>query len=167
MSTLFKKPTREITVIAAMSENAVIGDNGKLPWSIPEELRFFKKTTMGGTLVMGRKTFESIGRPLPGRKTIVVTRSLDWESPGVIVANRLETALELSGNGNVFIAGGGEVYSQALLFANNLLISVIKGDFKGDTYFPSIDPTVWHKSYTISYQEFKVVSYRRNAPRSI
>src|SRR5690606_221775 len=102
-----------VTIVAAVARNRVIGRDNDLPWRIPEDLRRFKELTMGGVLVMGRKTYESIGRPLPGRRTVVVSRNPDLEIEGVEMAPSLEMALEIAGGDDVFVVGGGEIYRQA------------------------------------------------------
>jgi dihydrofolate reductase len=134
-----KKPL--ISLIAAMSSNRVIGVQNKLPWDIPEDLKRFRALTAGHVIIMGRKTFESIGRPLPGRDNRVVTRQKDYKPEGVKVYATLEAALaERVPDGlkddEVFVIGGGEIYAQALPFADRLHLTVIDQEFKGDAYFP-------------------------------
>ncbi|HLU31008.1 MAG TPA: dihydrofolate reductase [Acidimicrobiia bacterium] len=130
-------------LVAAVARNGVIGRDGDLPWHIPEDLRRFKEMTMGGTLVMGRKTYESIGRPLPGRTTVVVTRQPDWSAPGVEVASSLESALEVAGSDDVFVVGGAEIYRQVLErgLVDVLELTEIDADHEGDTFFPPLDPS--------------------------
>ncbi|HEX2154338.1 MAG TPA: dihydrofolate reductase [Acidimicrobiia bacterium] len=127
-----------VTVVAAVARNGVIGRDGNLPWHLPEDLRRFKEMTMGGVLVMGRKTYESIGRPLPGRTTVVVTRRPDWSADGVEVAASLEEALDRPGE--LFVVGGAEIYRQALELADALEITEVDAEPEGDTYFPEIPP---------------------------
>lgn len=129
-----------IYAIAAMSENRVIGDHGKIPWHIPEDFRWFKHKTMGGTLIMGRKTFESIGKPLPGRKTLVLThRPLDVA--GVETCSNLalfETEyLKDHPNDHFWVCGGGTVYSQLLDHCRYLYLTIVKKEAKGDVFFPA------------------------------
>lgn len=126
-------------IIAAMARNRVIGRAGGLPWHLPADLRRFKATTMGHTLVMGRTTYESIGRPLPGRRTIVVTRQPGWMMPGVDVARSVDEALEMQGASDMFIAGGGDVYRQTLDRVDRLYLTCLGRDVEGDTYFPPFD----------------------------
>lgn len=126
-------------IIAAMARNRVIGRAGGLPWHLPADLRRFKAITMGHTLVMGRTTYESIGRPLPGRRTIVVTRQPGWMMPGVDVARSVDEALEMQGASDMFIAGGGDVYRQTLDRVDRLYLTCLGRDVEGDTYFPPFD----------------------------
>lgn len=132
-----------IHVIAAMSENRVIGRDNQLPWRLPADLKRFKAATMGHALVMGRKTYESIGRPLPGRRTIVLSRDESYRPEGVEVASSLDRGLELAGKEEVFIAGGGEVYRRALDLADDILLTVVHGRVEGDAFFPSLNPGIW------------------------
>ncbi|MEA2694283.1 MAG: dihydrofolate reductase, partial [Acidobacteriota bacterium] len=119
-----------------MAANRVIGDGNRLPWRLPEDLARFKRLTMGGTLILGRKTYESIGRPLPGRKTVVVSRQPGYAPEGVLVARSIEEALERAGEGNVWIAGGAEIYRQALDKAERLYLTRIEAEVPGDAFFP-------------------------------
>ena len=135
---------RAISAIAAMAANRVIGDRDRLPWRLPEDLARFKRLTMGGTLLLGRKTYESIGRPLPGRTTVVVSRQPGYAPEGVLVAGSIDLALERAGEGNVWIAGGAEIYRQALDRAERLHLTRIEADFPGDAFFPELDPDTWH-----------------------
>ncbi|MDY7095722.1 MAG: dihydrofolate reductase [Acidobacteriota bacterium] len=132
-----------IHLIAAMAENRVIGRDNQLPWRLPADLKRFKAATMGHVLVMGRKTYESIGRPLPGRRTVVLSRDDGYRPEGVEVASSLPRALELAGEQEVFVAGGGEVYRRALELADDVLLTVVHGEVEGDAFFPPLDPAVW------------------------
>jgi dihydrofolate reductase len=132
-----------VHLIAAMSENRVIGRDNQLPWRLPADLKRFKAATMGHVLVMGRKTYESIGRPLPGRRTIVLSRDAGYRPEGVEVASSLSEALELAGDEEVFIAGGGEVYRRALEVADDILLTLVHGHIEGDAFFPSLNPGIW------------------------
>lgn len=127
-----------VTIVAAVARNGVIGRDGGLPWHLPGDLRRFKRLTMGGTLVMGRKTYESIGRPLPGRTTVVVTRQPDWSVEGVVVARSVKEALEAAGDGEVFVVGGAEIYRQTMEVADALEITEVDAEPEGDTHFPEI-----------------------------
>lgn len=130
-----------IAIIAAMSINGVIGRDNAIPWSIPADLARFRELTLGHTLIMGRKTFESIGRALPGRRNIVVSRQADFAAAGVVAAGSLEEALSLaSSDGEVFICGGGEIYRQALPLARRLYLTLLDCEVDGDTFFPIIPP---------------------------
>jgi len=136
-----------VTLIVAVARNGVIGRNGKLPWRLPEDLAFFKRTTMGSPIIMGRRTWESIGRPLPGRRNIVVSRSNEFTAPGAEVAADLDAALALcAGTAEAFVIGGAQLYAVALPRAQRLVITEIDADFEGDTYWPSIDKAQWQET---------------------
>lgn len=125
-------------IIVARSKNNVIGKGTQIPWRVKGEQRLFKDITMGGVLILGRKTWESIGRPLPGRETIVITRRPDYEAPGCHIADSLDAALDMASamNRPVFIAGGGEIYRQALASVDAVHISTIDTTVEGDVTFP-------------------------------
>lgn len=151
-----------VTLIAAVAEGGVIGRDGAIPWHVPGELARFKETTMGHPLVMGRKTFESIGRPLPGRRCIVITRSLAWRHPGVETAHSFAQALALAGPADeVFVAGGGQVYAEALPFAHRMILSEIPQDHEGDAHFPAWSPSQWREVSRTPYPGYAVVTYER------
>jgi len=126
-----------VTVIVAMSTNRVIGINNSLPWCIPDDLKRFKRITMGKSVIMGRKTFESIGRPLPGRTNVVVTRS-GWSAEGVETRTSIEDAIR--DFPSAMVIGGSEVYRQALEIAGAIEMTVIDRDFEGDAMFPELGP---------------------------
>ena len=129
----------KISIIAAMDEKRGIGKNGELPWHISADLKRFKDLTTDHTVIMGRKTFESIGHPLPNRKNIIVTHNLSYNSMGSQVATSLHDAIEMAKMDNeteVFIIGGGEIFSQAVMFADELYLTIVEGDFGADTFFP-------------------------------
>jgi dihydrofolate reductase len=153
-----------INVIAAVAQSGVIGANNQLPWRLPADLKRFKALTMGHTLVMGRKTFDSIGRPLPGRATIVITRDRTWTREGVTVAHSLDEAMEHA-SGEVFVAGGSEIYALAMERAQRLYITHVKEPFDGDAYFPPIDPAIWRAVERELHEEgelpFEFVTYSR------
>ena len=133
-----------ISLIAAVARNGVIGDGDAMPWHLPEDLAYFKATTLGHPLVMGRKTFDSIGRALPGRRTIVITRQADWHHADVETAHSFPEALSLAGPADeVYVVGGGEVYAQAMPFAHRLLITEVDQAPAGSVHFPAIDPQRW------------------------
>lgn len=130
-------------IIAAVADNNVIGNANALPWRCPADLARFKALTLGNTLIMGRKTFESIGRPLPGRTTLVLTRQNDFEVPGVLVARDWVEAVALVPGPNAFVAGGAEIYRLFLPLASKLFLTRVHGNFDGDTYFPPFDRDEW------------------------
>ena len=133
-----------LSLIVAASRNGVIGASGKLPWHLPADLRRFKQLTMGHPVVMGRRTFESIGKPLPGRANIVITRQKDYQACGAAVAHSLEEALRMCENEKeAFVIGGASIYREALPRADRIYLTRIDQDFEGDTYLPQIDQTVW------------------------
>lgn len=134
-----------ISFIVAMDKNNVIGYQNKLPWHIPNDLRFFKETTMGHTIVMGRKTFESIGRVLPKRKHIVLTTSKKSFPEGVEVVSNIEEIIQLSKKSEeeLFVIGGGVIFKQMLYYADRLYVTVIDESFPGDVYFPEISMDDW------------------------
>lgn len=134
-----------LSLIVAMAKNRVIGHENKMPWHLPAELSYFKRVTTGHPIIMGRKTFESIGRPLPGRRNIVVSRNAHFHAPGVEVANSLESALALCANENPFVIGGASLYADALKFAVRLYVTEIEAELVGDTFFPLIDNSVWQE----------------------
>lgn len=151
-------------IVAAVGRNGVIGVDGRLPWRISDDLARFKQLTMGHALVMGRATFESIGRPLPGRSTIVLTRQPDWSHDGVEVADSLEQALALAaGRGqDVFIAGGAAVYRSALDVADGMELTEVEAEPEGDTWFPQVDWSQWREVRRDSRDGFSFVSYQRS-----
>lgn len=128
-----------ISIIAAVASNGVIGRNGGLPWHLPADLRRFREITAGHAVIMGRKTFESIGRPLPDRVNIVVSRQAAYGTAGIVVAGSLQAALALAaGEDEVFICGGGEIYRQALPLADRIYLTVLDQPFDGTVFFPEI-----------------------------
>lgn len=142
--------TVPVALIAAVAENGVIGLGNSIPWRLPSDFAFFKRMTVGKPLVMGRRTFESIGRPLPERVNIVVSRQRGYQPDGVLVIDRLEAALDhaqaiaaADGAGEVMVAGGEAIYRAALPLADRLYISHVALAPEGDAFFPEIDPTVW------------------------
>lgn len=137
-----------IKIIVAMSKNRVIGDSNTLIWHLPEDLKRFRQLTTGNTIVMGRKTYESIGKPLPNRRSIIITRDPDYSAEGCEVVNSLEEALLLSNN-DCFIIGGGEIYRQVIDIADRIYLTVINKEFEGDTSFPELKDWV-----EISYEDF-------------
>lgn len=136
-----------LSIIAAMAKNRVIGTNNTLPWRLPEDLKHFKALTSGHHILMGRKTFDSLGRPLPGRTSVVITRSRDLQLPGCIVANSIEDAIAACNQDNeIFIIGGAELYLQALDVADRIYLTEIQAEFEGDAWFPELDRVQWTES---------------------
>jgi dihydrofolate reductase len=133
-----------IKIIVAISKNRVIGDSNKLIWNLPSDLKRFKEITTGHPIVMGRKTFESIGRPLPNRRNIIITRDEEYEVEGCEVVNSIEEALLLTGN-DCFIIGGGEIYKQTLHIAEQIYMTIVDEEFLGDTQFPELTNS-WYVS---------------------
>lgn len=134
------------SLIAAVARNGVIGRDGDMPWRIPSDFAWFKATTMGKPMIMGRKQFETFPRPLPGRPHIVVTRQADYAAQGVTVVHDLDAAFaaaEALGSDEIMVIGGGDIYAQALLRADRLYITHVELDPAGDVHFPAIDPEIW------------------------
>lgn len=136
-----------LTLVAAVGRGGVIGDGSAMPWHLPADLRFFRETTMGGTLLMGRGTWDSIGRALPGRRTIVVTRRPGWRAPGAETAGSLAEALSLAGDTEVFVVGGGQVYAQTIAHASRLVVTEVDLAPEGATRFPEIDERLWRQTH--------------------
>ena len=158
-----------ISLIVAMAQNRTIGVNNTLPWRCPEDLKHFKALTMGHHMIMGRKTFDSIGKPLPGRTTVVVTRNATLQIEGCVMARSLEEAIAAcAGDSEVFIVGGAEIYAQALPQADTLYITEIQQDVEGDAHFPEFDRNAWQevarevRSQTAPQPlQYHFVTYRR------
>ncbi|MDP6183151.1 MAG: dihydrofolate reductase [Gammaproteobacteria bacterium] len=141
-----------INIVVAMSRNAIIGRDGGLPWRLPADLRHFKSVTMGNPIIMGRKTHESIGRELPGRLNIVVSKQADFRAPGCRVAHSLNAALEAAGAaGEVMIVGGAALYAEALARTERIYLTEVHAALDGDTEFPPIDWTEWSETDRQSY----------------
>ncbi|HOW76055.1 MAG TPA: type 3 dihydrofolate reductase [Candidatus Competibacteraceae bacterium] len=133
-----------LTLIAALAHNRVIGRDNRLPWRLPADLRFFKQTTMGKSLLMGRRTWESIGRPLPGRRMIVLTGHPGYSAPGCTVAHSLDEALTLAGPvAEIMVIGGAALYAQTLPLAARLYLTVVEADIPGDVWFPEWNRLDW------------------------
>lgn len=148
------------TAIAAMSENRVIGRGSEIPWYLPEDFKWFKQTTLGHVLVMGRKTFESIGRPLPGRETIVLTRS-GFSHPGITTAASLDEVEAKVAGCRAFIAGGEEIYRIALERCADLYLTLVKRTVEGDVFFPPFEERFELAEEIRDTPEFKILHYRR------
>ena len=139
-----------IALIAAVAANGVIGQDNRLPWHLPEDLKAFKRITLGKPLIMGRKTYESIGRPLPGRTNIVLSRQSDWAPEGVRIAGDFDEALaiarEVAGDDDeVMVIGGEQIYRLALPLADRLYLTLVDQEVPGDTCFPATDPGLWRE----------------------
>jgi len=157
----------EIILIAAMAKNRVIGLTNKLPWHIPEELRLFKKTTIGHPMIMGRKTFESFPAPLPGRRHIVLSRNKDYSPRGAEYAESLPEALKMCGDAaKVFVIGGAQIFAQSLAFATDITLTKLERDVVGDVIFPDFEEDfveVSRVNYPDGSEPFTVVSYSRKS----
>ena len=140
-----KKP--KIVLIVAMARNRVIGNKGSLPWHLPEDLKRFRRLTMGHPIIMGRKTYDSIGRPLPGRRNIVISRNQSLAIDSVETAASLQSALDMVADADqAFVIGGQQIYQAALPLADRIELTLIDSDFEGDVLFPEIDPGKWKES---------------------
>ena len=136
-----------ITIIVAKSNNGIIGKDGDLPWRLPEDLKRFKRLTTGNIVVMGRKTYDSIGRPLPNRKNIVISRNMSLKIEGVDVEHDLVDVLKRNQEENVYVIGGGQIYVDALPFSEKLEVTEVDVELVGDTSFPEIDSSQWKEIF--------------------
>jgi len=134
-----------LTIVVATDAQRGIGIDNTLPWRLPEDLAHFKRTTMGHPIIMGRKTFDSIGRPLPNRRNIVITRNPGWQHAGVEAVTSLDDALRLTADVPAYVIGGGQIYAAALPRADRLIVTEIDKTFDCDAFFPQIDPTQWQE----------------------
>ena len=141
-----------VSIVVAVADNGVIGRGNALPWDLPDDLQHFKRTTMGRPIIMGRKTYESIGRPLPGRLNIILTRDGAWQTPGVSVATSIEQAIDLAegqalidGADSVMVIGGAEVYRQALPFTSRVFLTRVHGNVDGDAFFDLDQIVSWRE----------------------
>jgi dihydrofolate reductase len=159
-----------ISLIVAMARNRTIGINNTLPWRCPEDLKHFKALTMGHHMIMGRKTFDSIGKPLPGRTTVVVTRDKNLQIDGCLMAHSIQDAIKAcAGDSEIFIVGGADIYAQSLQLANTLYVTEIQQDVEGDAHFPEFDKSEWREvSREVRSQEtpqplqYHFVTYQRD-----
>jgi dihydrofolate reductase len=177
MSTLASAPRLDLVFIAAVSENGVIGRDNALPWRLKSDMRHFRTLTMGKPVVMGRKTYRSIGKPLPGRTNIVLSRESGFAEPGVLVAGDLTAAFEAArgdafrrGTGEIAVIGGADLYAQLMPVADRLEITRVHADIDGDATFPFIDPANWREVGRIEQAagpgddaEMTFLTYRRAA----
>ncbi|MGA8208799.1 MAG: dihydrofolate reductase [Nocardioidaceae bacterium] len=156
---------KRLVLVAAVADNGVIGAEGDIPWRIPEDLRHFRDTTRGNTVVMGRRTFESIGRALPQRSNIVLTRDPDWRGEGVLVAAGLEQALALAQGlaGDVMVIGGAEVYARALPVATHQVITEVHRSPAGDTRYPEVSWDRWVETHREPHDGYDFVWWERTA----
>jgi len=145
-----------ISIVAAMDKNQVIGEDNKIPWTIPNEMKKFKQLTSGNTIVMGRKTFESIGKPLPDRNNVVLSTTMQ-PTEGITVCRSIE---DIPKN-NIFVIGGSQVYKQAIPLASKMYISYVKKKYKGDAFFPKFNKDEWHVESREDHPEFELVVYVR------
>jgi dihydrofolate reductase len=144
---MLKENHPRIYLVAAIAANGVIGRDGRLPWHLAEDLKHFKRLTLGHPIIMGRRTWESLGGLLPGREHIVVTRTPGYEAPGAAVASSLDAALALcAGEPVVFVAGGEQLFAEALPIASGLILTEIHRDYEGDTRFPQFDRARWRET---------------------
>lgn len=154
-----------VTLVVAMGSNRVIGANGSLPWRLPEDLAHFKALTLGHPMIMGRTTYESIGRPLPGRTTIVITRQPDWAADGVETAPSVDAALVRAAelDDEIFVVGGGQVYAEVLErnLVDVLSVTRVAASPDGDTYFPRIDWEAWAEVGRVRHEGFDIITYAR------
>jgi len=159
-----------LTMVVAIDAQRGIGIDNQLPWHLPEDLAHFKRVTLGRPIIMGRKTFDSIGRPLPGRQNIVVTRNADWRHEGVDAVTSLDEAIALVQGDETSIIGGAQIFTAALDLADRMIVTEIAHTFDCDTFFPPIDPAVWqetareeHHSEANGYG-YAFVTYERKRP---
>jgi dihydrofolate reductase len=156
-----------LTIIVAVDQQLGIGVNNTLPWRLPEDLAHFKRTTTGHPIIMGRKTFDSIGRPLPNRRSIVITRNPDWRHEGVEAVNSLAAAIALTGGADAFIIGGAQIFVEALPHTDRLIVTEIRKTFDCDTFFPEISSRQWQETARENHHsaqtgfDFDYVTYQR------
>jgi dihydrofolate reductase len=156
-----------LTAVVAMDANRGIGVDNKLPWRLPEDMAHFKRTTMGHPVIMGRKTFDSIGRPLPNRRNIVITRNTGWRHEGVDVAHSVLEALAIAGDTPACLIGGAQIYVEALSLTQRLVVTEISKSFACNAFFPEIDPREWKEVAREKYHsdlngfDYAFVTYER------
>ena len=162
-------PKARLTLIAAVARNGVIGIDQRLPWRLPADLKRFKALTLGHSVIMGRKTWESLPtnfRPLPGRRNIVVTRDASYRAAGATIVHSLPAAITAAGHGEAFIIGGAELYAAALPLADSLQLTEIDATFEGDTHFPAVAPREWREAAREGHRDeaglgYAFVTYER------
>mgnify|MGYP001615647395 FL=1 len=150
-----------ISLIAAIARNRVIGKDNALPWKLPADMRRFKQLTIGKPIIMGRKTFESIGRPLPDRMNVIITRNKDFHAEGCTVVHSLDEVITSVGEAQeVMVIGGSSVFQQFLPYAKRMYLTIIDEDIEGDVLFPEFDINEWHEQERIEYQPDEKNAYR-------
>jgi dihydrofolate reductase len=155
---------QSLTLVAAVGRDGSIGDGSTMPWHLPEDLAHFKRVTTGGVMVMGRGTWDSIGRALPGRRTLVLTRDLSWRAEGAEVAHSMAEALLVAGDREVFVVGGGQVYAQTVDHADRLVITEVGQEPGSAVRFPAIDPSVWREVHRETHDGYAFVTWERRHP---
>ena len=160
------QPAKRVVLVAAVADNGVIGAGGDIPWSISEDLKHFRATTRDNTVVLGRRTYESIGHPLPYRTNIVVTRDPTWRAEHVFVATGVAEAIELAQgfDGDVMVIGGGQVYADALPVATHQVLTEVHASPEGDTYYPEWDRSGWRETRRETHEGFDFVWWDRIRP---
>jgi dihydrofolate reductase len=158
----------KISIIAAVAENNEIGLKNKLIWHLPADLQFFKKTTLNSTIIMGRKTFDSIGKALPKRKNIVISNNSAFHAPGCTVVDNFKEAIRQADSEEIFVVGGANIYEQSISFADQLYITRVHHSFEADTFFPEIDFNQWeeisredHVKDEKHAYDFSIITYQR------
>ena len=143
------------TIVVAMGQNNEIGAQNQLLWHLPKDLKHFKEITSGHPVIMGRKTYESIGKPLPNRTNIVISRKKDWFEEGILIVGSIKEAIKFAKkiDEEIFIIGGGNIYEQTLEFTDKLEITLVKADWEADTFFPKIDEKIWIKTNEICHEK--------------
>jgi dihydrofolate reductase len=136
----------KLSIIVATDKKRGIGINNQLPWHLPEDLAHFKSTTSGHPIIMGRKTYDSIGRPLPKRRNIVISRNKEWNQTGVEAVNSIKQAFALLNEEQAFVIGGAQIYQQAMSLADRLVVTEIQAEYACDAFFPMIDPQIWEET---------------------
>lgn len=152
-------------IVAAVAQNGVIGNEGSIPWHSREDMQYFKSLTMGSPIIMGRKTYESLGKPLKGRLNIVISRIMKSEVPDLLVFTSLSEAYKYCENEvkaeKVFIIGGGEIYKEAVKTADAMSLSEMKFKAEGNVFFPELEPSKWEREVKAEYEDFQVIWYKR------
>jgi dihydrofolate reductase len=157
------KRRQRVVMVAAVADNGVIGRDGDVPWHLPEDLKHFRRTTLGHTVVMGRTTYDGIGRPLPGRTNVVITRQADWTADGVLVAHSLSEALDLAAglDGDVMVMGGGQVYAEAMPLADAQVLTEVHRSPEGDVRYPEFDRDAWKEVRREAHEGYDFVWLER------